>query len=72
MNHKNSLVFPDDVEMSQDAKNLICAFLSDRFVHGNNKNKDKRNACITMDAHLSALDHSITGNVKLIECKWDM
>lgn len=32
MNHKNSLVFPDDAEMSQDAKNLICAFLTDRFV----------------------------------------
>lgn len=32
MNHKNSLVFPDDVEMSQDAKDLICAFLTDRFV----------------------------------------
>ncbi|KAM9840333.1 rho-associated protein kinase 2-like isoform 2-T2 [Aulostomus maculatus] len=32
MNHKNSLVFPDDVEMSQDAKDLICAFLTDREV----------------------------------------
>lgn len=32
MSHKNSLVFPDDVEMSQDAKDLICAFLTDRFV----------------------------------------
>lgn len=32
MNHKNSLVFPDDAEMSQDAKNLICAFLTDRSV----------------------------------------
>ncbi|KAM7395261.1 hypothetical protein PAMA_006836 [Pampus argenteus] len=32
MNHKNTLVFPDDVEMSQNAKNLICAFLSDRKV----------------------------------------
>uniref|UniRef100_A0A3Q3VPA7 non-specific serine/threonine protein kinase n=1 Tax=Mola mola TaxID=94237 RepID=A0A3Q3VPA7_MOLML len=32
MNHKNSLVFPDDVEMSQAAKDLICAFLSDRKV----------------------------------------
>lgn len=30
MNHKNSLIFPDDVEMSQDAKALICAFLTDR------------------------------------------
>ncbi|KAK2856137.1 hypothetical protein Q5P01_004872 [Channa striata] len=32
MNHKNSLVFPDDVEMSQDAKDLICAFLTERKV----------------------------------------
>ncbi|GLD49469.1 rho-associated protein kinase 2-like isoform X1 [Lates japonicus] len=30
MNHKNSLVFPDDIEMSRDAKDLICAFLTDR------------------------------------------
>ncbi|XP_040919718.1 rho-associated protein kinase 2-like isoform X1 [Toxotes jaculatrix] len=32
MNHKNSLIFPDDVEMSQDAKDLICAFLTERTV----------------------------------------
>uniref|UniRef100_A0A3Q0RXS9 Rho-associated protein kinase 2 n=1 Tax=Amphilophus citrinellus TaxID=61819 RepID=A0A3Q0RXS9_AMPCI len=32
MNHQNSLVFPDDIEMSQNAKDLICAFLTDRFV----------------------------------------
>ncbi|XP_057678976.1 rho-associated protein kinase 2-like isoform X5 [Corythoichthys intestinalis] len=32
MNHKNSLIFPDDVEMSKDAKDLICAFLTDREV----------------------------------------
>ncbi|XP_068432989.1 rho-associated protein kinase 2-like isoform X2 [Clinocottus analis] len=32
MNHKNTLIFPDDVEMSQDAKDLICAFLADRKV----------------------------------------
>lgn len=31
MNHKNSLIFPEDAEMSQDAKDLICAFLTDRF-----------------------------------------
>uniref|UniRef100_T1IKB9 Rho-associated protein kinase let-502 n=1 Tax=Strigamia maritima TaxID=126957 RepID=T1IKB9_STRMM len=30
MDHKNSLGFPDDVEMSIDAKQLICAFLTDR------------------------------------------
>ncbi|XP_069370860.1 rho-associated protein kinase 2-like isoform X3 [Paralichthys olivaceus] len=32
MNHKNTLVFPDDVEMSQDARDLVCAFLTDRTV----------------------------------------
>ncbi|XP_023270693.1 rho-associated protein kinase 2-like isoform X1 [Seriola lalandi dorsalis] len=32
MNHKNSLIFPDDVEMSTEAKALICAFLTDRTV----------------------------------------
>ncbi|KAJ8333083.1 hypothetical protein SKAU_G00419790 [Synaphobranchus kaupii] len=33
MDHKNSLNFPDDVEISKDAKNLICAFLTDRYKH---------------------------------------
>ncbi|XP_073789548.1 rho-associated protein kinase 2-like isoform X1 [Danio rerio] len=36
MDHKNSLTFPDDIEMSKDAKDLICAFLSSselRHVH---------------------------------------
>ncbi|XP_049914885.1 rho-associated protein kinase 2-like isoform X2 [Epinephelus moara] len=32
MNHKNTLIFPDHIEMSQDAKDLICAFLTDREV----------------------------------------
>uniref|UniRef100_A0A8C3TL97 Rho-associated protein kinase 1 n=1 Tax=Chelydra serpentina TaxID=8475 RepID=A0A8C3TL97_CHESE len=32
MNHKNSLTFPDDNDISKDAKNLICAFLTDREV----------------------------------------
>ncbi|KAJ0061335.1 hypothetical protein NL108_015845, partial [Boleophthalmus pectinirostris] len=32
MNHKNSLCFPDDVEMSAEVKQLICAFLTDREV----------------------------------------
>uniref|UniRef100_W5K8N8 non-specific serine/threonine protein kinase n=1 Tax=Astyanax mexicanus TaxID=7994 RepID=W5K8N8_ASTMX len=32
MDHKNSLTFPDDVEMSKEAKSLICAFLTDREV----------------------------------------
>ncbi|XP_075717216.1 rho-associated protein kinase 2 [Rhinoderma darwinii] len=32
MDHKNSLNFPEDVEISKNAKNLICAFLTDREV----------------------------------------
>ncbi|KAL8172874.1 UNVERIFIED_CONTAM: Rho-associated protein kinase 2 [Gekko kuhli] len=32
MDHKNSLHFPDDVEISKHAKDLICAFLTDREV----------------------------------------
>ncbi|XP_043921662.1 rho-associated protein kinase 1 [Protopterus annectens] len=32
MNHTNSLTFPDDLEISRDAKNLICAFLTSREV----------------------------------------
>ncbi|XP_068437169.1 rho-associated protein kinase 2 isoform X3 [Clinocottus analis] len=32
MDHKNTLNFPDDVEISKDAKNIICAFLTDREV----------------------------------------
>jgi len=35
MDHKNSLSFPDDVEISQHAKSLICAFLADRSVYLN-------------------------------------
>lgn len=31
MDHKNSLKFPDDMEMSKEAKDLICAFLTDRW-----------------------------------------
>ena len=30
MDHKRSLNFPSDVEMSEKAKSLICAFLTDR------------------------------------------
>lgn len=33
MDHKNSLNFPDDVEISKGAKNLICAFLTDRWAN---------------------------------------
>ncbi|XP_041103680.1 rho-associated protein kinase 1 [Polyodon spathula] len=32
MNHKNALTFPDDSDISKDAKNLICAFLTGREV----------------------------------------
>ncbi|XP_059421994.1 rho-associated protein kinase 2 isoform X4 [Carassius carassius] len=32
MDHKNSLNFPDDIEISQEAKNIICAFLTEREV----------------------------------------
>uniref|UniRef100_A0A8C5CW48 Rho-associated protein kinase 1 n=1 Tax=Gadus morhua TaxID=8049 RepID=A0A8C5CW48_GADMO len=32
MNHKNALSFPDDSDITKDAKNLICAFLTDREV----------------------------------------
>lgn len=32
MNHKNALTFPEDSDISKDAKNLICAFLTDRLV----------------------------------------
>ncbi|XP_037073648.1 rho-associated protein kinase 1-like isoform X2 [Pollicipes pollicipes] len=30
MDHKNALQFPDDVELTNDAKSLICGFLTDR------------------------------------------
>ncbi|XP_036405716.1 rho-associated protein kinase 2-like [Megalops cyprinoides] len=32
MDHKNSLNFPDDTEISKEAKSLVCAFLEDREV----------------------------------------
>lgn len=32
MDHKNSLQFPDDVDLTNDAKSLICGFLTDRCV----------------------------------------
>jgi len=32
MDHKNSLRFPDDVEISPEARHLICSFLTDRLV----------------------------------------
>lgn len=30
MDHKNALKFPDDIGISNDAKSLICSFLTDR------------------------------------------
>ncbi len=30
MDHKNSLHFPEDVEISKEARHLICSFLTDR------------------------------------------
>lgn len=30
MDHKNSLSFPDDLQISKEAKHLICAFLTER------------------------------------------
>lgn len=30
MDHKNSLQFPDDIEISKEAKHLIRSFLTDR------------------------------------------
>lgn len=35
MDHKNSLSFPEDVEISPAAKSLICSFLTDRYVNIN-------------------------------------
>lgn len=32
MDHKNSLKFPEDVEISSEAKSLICGFLTDRLM----------------------------------------
>ena len=31
MDHMNSLQFPDDIDISKEAKNLICCFLTDRY-----------------------------------------
>lgn len=31
MDHKNNLIFPDDIEISNEAKSLICGFLTDRL-----------------------------------------
>lgn len=30
MDHKNSLKFPEDIDISSEAKSLICGFLTDR------------------------------------------
>jgi hypothetical protein len=31
MDHKNALEFPDDVQISKNAENIIRSFLTDRF-----------------------------------------
>jgi len=31
MDHRNSLAFPREIEISRNAKSLICAFLADRL-----------------------------------------
>ena len=33
MDHKNSLEFPDEIEISPNAKSLICSFLIDRSAY---------------------------------------
>jgi len=33
MDHQNSLSFPTEIEISRNAKSLICAFLADRSVY---------------------------------------
>jgi len=54
MDHKNSLAFPDEIEISQNAKSLICAFLADRSVCLDFSEKDLKvigcNHCIVVDA----------------------
>lgn len=42
MNHKNALTFPDDSDISNDAKNLICAFLTDRLDSGRLSTESQR------------------------------
>ncbi len=31
MNHRDNLIFPDDIPVSSEARTLICAFLTDRY-----------------------------------------
>lgn len=45
MDHKNSLCFPDDVELSPEARQLICDFLTDRL------NRLGRNGVEEVKAH---------------------
>ncbi|XP_068208171.1 rho-associated protein kinase 2 isoform X1 [Palaemon carinicauda] len=44
MDHKNSLKFPEDIEITSEAKSLICGFLTDRLTRlgGNGVNEIKR------------------------------
>ena len=41
MDHKNNLVFPDDCEISNEAKSLICGFLTDRLDRLGRNNVDE-------------------------------
>lgn len=59
MNHKNSLVFPDDAEMSEDAKNLICAFLTERLVQRKNNSEEFQTL------------HSFRQNVLPLASEWE-
>lgn len=58
MNHKNALTFPDDSDISNDAKNLICAFLTDRL--DGDKVKFKQNNKIMSRFRLSVFLFSRT------------
>ncbi|KAK4317608.1 hypothetical protein Pmani_011315 [Petrolisthes manimaculis] len=41
MDHKNSLKFPEDIEISSEAKSLICGFLTDRLTRLGGKGIDE-------------------------------
>jgi len=63
MDHKNSLKFPDDVGISNDAKNLICSFLTDRH------NRLGRNGVEEIKGHRFFVnDQWNFDNIR--QCKW--
>ncbi|XP_042225183.1 rho-associated protein kinase 2-like isoform X3 [Homarus americanus] len=51
MDHKNSLKFPEDIEISTEAKSLICGFLTDRLTRlgGNGVDEIKRHKFFVND-----------------------